>query len=740
MRCSDPLPFQCLTRYPRSCQNVQFVDVDYVELMTKKREIIEQTDSLCQLLTNLRVSTTGETITIRSDEYVAVGCDLRDAEKLQRALAEEFDLENCLVLCIAEVSITYMDVQAADALIRWAATLRNGKLSRQWIGFEEFALIVLARFCVLEQFLPDGPEHPFAKAMIQHFEKLQTPLRCVNKYPSLQHQRQRFLDLGWDQVAASSLWDLWRDSRFLSDEERIALKDVEPFDEWEEFALFASHYFVAVAVTSTDVQGPKEYIGPYRSIPTVRLGKDEGHEAVAPPRDPFVLQYQENPKGRGRRRFGAAIQLANRSVGCHGGLGPQSRLNSTDVYVNGITEGLIWPTPPVSVAARMCHTITGLDGLSSLLVGGRTSPGNALGDCWLQYRQSWKQVHDLPSPRYRHCATGFFSINPAVLVSGGKSSEGVVLADYVLWRADSGWQKVHVIGAAPRPRFGASLSTIGSTSGILLGGMSEDGIVLSDSWYWFLDLHAENVTIRFQQVNLLSPNFDGFAARFGASFSKTRLGLLLTGGIADRGLIAQESEVVILRRGKCATLESREDFCGSFYLERVDMVCDGPRPLLVGHSIITVDPNLLIVGGGAVCFSFGTHWNAGIWTLHGRKDLPCPEWRLCNVSEGTQPSASVIPPTKRNGNGDQSPNNIQAKAIGRVRVASGQGFEEIVTKANPVILEGLDIGSCTRVWTTDYLRDAVGASHPVCLTSPSGGDMEKSNRSRSSYTKPLQIR
>lgn len=129
MRCSDPLPFQCLTRYPRSCQNVQFVDVDYVELMTKKREIIEQTDSLCQLLTNLRVSTTGETITIRSDEYVAVGCDLRDAEKLQRALAEEFDLENCLVLCTAEVSITYMDVQAADALIRWAATLRNGKSS-----------------------------------------------------------------------------------------------------------------------------------------------------------------------------------------------------------------------------------------------------------------------------------------------------------------------------------------------------------------------------------------------------------------------------------------------------------------------------------------------------------------------------------------------------------------------------------------------------------------------------------
>lgn len=126
MRSSDPLPFQCLTRYSKLCQSVIFVDVDYMELMTRKCEIIERTDSLRQLLTNVRISDSGETVAIRSDHYMAVGCDLRDVEKLQRALAEEFDLEKRMVLCTAEVSVTYMDVHAADALIRWASTIGNG--------------------------------------------------------------------------------------------------------------------------------------------------------------------------------------------------------------------------------------------------------------------------------------------------------------------------------------------------------------------------------------------------------------------------------------------------------------------------------------------------------------------------------------------------------------------------------------------------------------------------------------
>ena len=106
------------------------------------------------------------------------------------------------------------------------------------------------RFCLLEQFLPEGPEHPFALKMIEHFEKLRTPLRCLVKYSKLQDQQRRFLRYEWSSVNVKSLWDCWLDPSIISITQRQALDQAEPFDEWEEFILFASHYFLLVASTS----------------------------------------------------------------------------------------------------------------------------------------------------------------------------------------------------------------------------------------------------------------------------------------------------------------------------------------------------------------------------------------------------------------------------------------------------------------------------------------------------------
>lgn len=65
-------------------------------------------------------------ILIRSNRYVGVGCDLRHIARLDKTLEEELQIRSCLVLCSAEVSITYMDVDAADALITWAAQYHDG--------------------------------------------------------------------------------------------------------------------------------------------------------------------------------------------------------------------------------------------------------------------------------------------------------------------------------------------------------------------------------------------------------------------------------------------------------------------------------------------------------------------------------------------------------------------------------------------------------------------------------------
>lgn len=77
-------------------------------------------------MTNVDYSSMGD-ILFRSDQYLQLGCDLRNLPQLEETLASVIDLQNCSILFTAEVSITYMNLKTADALINWASTLPKGK-------------------------------------------------------------------------------------------------------------------------------------------------------------------------------------------------------------------------------------------------------------------------------------------------------------------------------------------------------------------------------------------------------------------------------------------------------------------------------------------------------------------------------------------------------------------------------------------------------------------------------------
>ena len=122
----DPLPFPWLATDRHLCDNVKFIDVDYEELLISKRQIIEANPQMCDLL-NLDTSfAVDKSIIMDSVEYALVGCDMRDVARLERLLREVASLQDCLVLCVAEVSTTYMPPDAADALLAWSATLSGG--------------------------------------------------------------------------------------------------------------------------------------------------------------------------------------------------------------------------------------------------------------------------------------------------------------------------------------------------------------------------------------------------------------------------------------------------------------------------------------------------------------------------------------------------------------------------------------------------------------------------------------
>lgn len=124
---SDPLPFMLLSAEKSLCRNVQFVDIDYEKLMVNKKTAIQRTKEITELLEDVEFLSDEKAIQIRSKNYLAIGCDLKALKKLDDILRNEILPADCSVLCLAEVSLTYMDVQSANAAIAWASKLSDGQ-------------------------------------------------------------------------------------------------------------------------------------------------------------------------------------------------------------------------------------------------------------------------------------------------------------------------------------------------------------------------------------------------------------------------------------------------------------------------------------------------------------------------------------------------------------------------------------------------------------------------------------
>jgi tRNA wybutosine-synthesizing protein 4 len=127
---------------------------------------------------------------------------------------------------------------------------------------------------------------------------------------------------------------------------------------------------------------------------------------------------------------------------------------------------------------------------------------------------------------------------------------------------------------------------------------------------------------------------------------------------------------------------------------------------------------VLIVGGGAVCFSFGVHWNEGTWLLQDATSQISNEWHSTEAS-----AAYEDPPSGANIESAEglSTETVSISTMPRISIYSSREFEVIVNKAKPVILHGLDIGPCKELWTKAYLEKAIGRDRNVSHLEPVRG-------------------
>ncbi|KAK7949132.1 leucine carboxyl methyltransferase [Apiospora aurea] len=608
---SDVLPWQCMTRYPEACKNVKFIDIDFPDLMSKKRRIVQETPELHSVLTGLEYGTDQTDLQLTSDEYIQIGCDLRQLHRVQDAISKVVDIQACEFIFVAEVSITYMETEAADAVIQWASSLGH------------------AEFCLLEQILPDGADHPFAEMMVRHFNKLRTPIKSVNKYPTLQAQQERFNRLGWVHANAQSLWGAWSNDMYLTTEDRLRLDKTEPFDEWEEFAIFVSHYCIVAAHTRPDV------------LPPCRNLAVESQQSQPIP--PFKVSNAYTESGKAcQRRFGAPMKIQDQSgrefLGNTCGLGNVTRLRSIDLFTSHPEDASI-DVLSAGPLSRMCHTMVDLGTHGQLLAGGRASPSSAFRDCWRfdATTRSWHKTADLPKPLYRHSATRLGQSTFALVV-GGKTDATSVFKGCLLYQPEAGWIECTISGDYV-PVFGAVLvsypDTITSDSendeprtgfhGLLIGGLLEDGTLAKQALYWRLNLRgADKPELRFDAASKMDDNghvlpegkwpANTTLYRFGASAAMSDNGnLLLIGGIIEDRVIPKDEELLLL---SARNAQIRISATAPIIQPGATSHTDIPRPALLGISVCaTADGDIVVMSGGATCYSFGTYWNSGTYSF-----------------------------------------------------------------------------------------------------------------------------
>jgi tRNA wybutosine-synthesizing protein 4 len=440
----DPYPFQYLGSADSKNQDIIFIDVDYPDLVKKKVKTVLASSELSAIIGRPKPdSHDDDKLLLRTDFYIALGCDLRDVEGLENSLRSVIDVDECLILFTAEVSLTYMIQTSADALIQWASTLPN------------------AEFALLEQIIPGGELHPFATTMLNHFNSLNTPLNSVLAYPRLVDQIDRFKSRGWKSVSAQDLWNFWRDC--ISEPAKSFVASVEDFDEWEEFILFGQHYFILHASTA--------------SLPSTCQSEYSHPTSILP------LSFITKTLPQLQRKFAASALLDSGSLLIHGGL--TTIREGSSVVLSNSDQSVHMDSNPSQ--GRMCHTLTRLSGGDILLVGGRMNPSKSLSDCWLMSNGHWKRVQDLPEPRYRHCAVSVG--NDLVLVYGGTRLD----SPWLLWSREDGWIRVknHLVSS----RFSSAMSwDTDKGRGVLVGGMDKNGIIHQDAFILTLQGLILNVT------------------------------------------------------------------------------------------------------------------------------------------------------------------------------------------------------------------------------------------------------
>ncbi|XP_046569910.1 LOW QUALITY PROTEIN: tRNA wybutosine-synthesizing protein 4-like [Haliotis rubra] len=338
-------------------QNAMYIEIDFPEVVKRKNAIIKNTSELSDLLgEELTLEATSPHIEINRHDYKMLGVDLTQLNTLEAALRlcqVDFDAPTLL---LSEVVLTYMTRRCASAVVKWAAeTFSDGA------------------FLIYEQI---NPNDPFGLFMQKHYKVIGSPLKCINAFPTLQSQVDRFVSLGWNWCEAYDMNQFYKD--LVGQKEKVYINSLEPFDEYEEMHLKCSHYFVLCAYSTPRV-------GLLQENRIMQVSADDSYSKSKPENVPELVKVlppkeDSNAETSSIKRFShTSSRVDEHFIATVGGFGEQdgrhqriSEVKMTNVEtLNGYS---IKTNNETLEMARMHHSLDVLEDGTLVLFGGRISP------------------------------------------------------------------------------------------------------------------------------------------------------------------------------------------------------------------------------------------------------------------------------------------------------------------------------------------------------------------------------
>ncbi|XP_074550527.1 tRNA wybutosine-synthesizing protein 4 [Halichoeres trimaculatus] len=555
-------------------------EVDFPDVARRKTALINSNKTLRGMLGHDLPPPTGP-VYVLTGQYRLLGVDVREESRVAEALSAAGLDWAAPTLILSEVVLTYMETKWSDSVIQWAAKLLHQPL-----------------FVMYEQIHPDDP---FGRIMQDHFLKLNSTLHALRQYPDTAAQRHRFLSKGWEHCVCLDMNEFYLG--LVSEEERSQIEALEPFDEYEEWHEKCSHYFILTASRGSLMEQALLSHAPISPVPS-----------CPPSLSPTLLSIQ--PVSGSLEGLGMASALV--SPGRVLLTGGSSRGGRGAVIRMLIREEEGWRSvskgSSEDLGVHLYHTATPLPAGGVVIFGGRSSPLNPsrglfrviLVPAGPQDEQELcvKPIDctgDPPAPRWRHSATVVTNTGRDFLfVFGGRNNSQAALGDTNFLCLDQlCWTEIPVQGPAPEARH--SHSACSYHGGVVLfGGLNRRGVPLGDT----VMLKPSERGFTWERVEVQPPPVPRYSHCAHVAGEK----LVIVGGVwLHSGGVPG---VLVIDFTTRSSLE--------FSLDTTSV----PWPLML-HSFCSelTDGELLLIGGGGNCFSFGTHFNPQPITVDPRAAL-----------------------------------------------------------------------------------------------------------------------